>query len=105
MTAFCFSHFLNQVKYIILCINPFLVNAPILYLLKTRKPKVFWCFQRVYKGIPEQTWVISTNLNLLVLWGGLEKLIFDLTYSRIKDFRMLPFKVGIGEIRHACMLE
>ena len=41
-----------------MCINPFVLNAPLFYPLKTSENhKVFWCFQGVEKGSIVNKWV------------------------------------------------
>ena len=47
-------------------INPFVPNAPFLYLLKTsEKCKVFWCFQGLEKGCIGDEWV-NNNHRLVI---------------------------------------
>ena len=53
--------------------NPFVPNAPFLYLLKiSENRKVFWCFQRVEKGYIGKKWVNSMIIRILQNKGQYE---------------------------------
>ena len=47
-------------------INPFVPNAPFLYILKTSENRFFWCFQGVEKGCIGNEWVKLVISNKIV---------------------------------------
>ena len=46
-------------------INPFVPNAPFLYLLKTENFTVFWCFHEIERGCIVNKWVNFADLKLV----------------------------------------
>ena len=94
---------MNRIKANI--INPFVLNAPFLYSLRTSKNlKVFWCFQGIEKGCIGKRWVNTT-------WKSEHRNEFFLRWSLtcthnlwLKKCEPEPSNI-IAEIFHMCLQE
>ena len=90
-------------------LNPFVPNAPFLYLLKTLgNRKAFWCFQGVDKGCIGNEWVdnavmCNTPICTIVNRGGIvivnseiEKLLTKGVIVKAPlDWQGYPFSAGV----------